>query len=155
MPATPVQPVTNVTPVPVQKEQPVQHEAKTLAASEKRVRSITKEPKQEQPIAVNTPKEYMEKIEGAPVTTFATETRQMPMAAIATPAVSLPTVDKENGTKSFLDNLPMEDIKKEGVADMINAVATTYKKVNNIKHAITDEKNITVRVEKKQLILSF
>jgi hypothetical protein len=158
-----VAPVASVAPVqpgaetstPIQEEQSAQHEVKALAASEKKMKNITKERRVEQVVAVNTPKEYMEKIEGSPVTAFATETRQLPIVAIATPPVSLPAMDKAGESKSFLDKLPMEDIKKEGVNDMINAVAVTYKKMNNIKHTITDEKSITVRVEKKQLILSF
>jgi hypothetical protein len=68
---------------------------------------------------------------------------------------ALNKIDNREARKTLLEALPIEDIKKEGISDMANALALTYRKMSALKHTITDEKNITVRIEKNQLKLSF
>lgn len=82
------------------------------------------------------------------------ENEQMKLVAVNTlPAVSLE--QQVETKKTLFESLPIEDIKKDGMADMAGVLARTYRKMNALKHSITDEKSISVRVEKKQLIVSF
>ncbi len=61
---------------------------------------------------------------------------------------------EEPQKKSFLDKLPIDDTKKEGMENVAAAVASGYDKVKAIRQSI-NETSITVRVEKRKLILSF
>ncbi len=56
--------------------------------------------------------------------------------------------------KSFLDQLPIDELKKQGIESMAAAVANTYQHINNLKHNLS-EKTLTIQVEKRKLILSF
>ncbi len=94
-------------------------------------------------IAVTETQEYVLANAAAPLAVI----KEIPGLAIALPAAE--------HKSSILDNLPIEDIKKDGIALMANAVANTYRKMDAFKHSVTDEKNITVRIEKKRLVLSF
>lgn len=61
---------------------------------------------------------------------------------------------EEEQKRSFLDKLPIDELKKGGLENVATAVATGYDKVNAIRQGIS-EASITVRVEKRKLILSF
>jgi hypothetical protein len=56
--------------------------------------------------------------------------------------------------KTFWDSLPIEDTKKEGLKYTAAAIAETLKDMNDLKKDIL-QKNFTVKVEKRKLIISF
>ncbi len=56
--------------------------------------------------------------------------------------------------KSWIDKLPLNDEKKEQLNTIANAVAYGIDKVTDIKSNVSDKK-LTVKVEKRRLILSF
>jgi hypothetical protein len=62
--------------------------------------------------------------------------------------------DEPQQSKSFLDKLPIDELKKQGIESMAAAVASTYQHINTIKHNL-NEKTLTIQVEKRKLILSF
>lgn len=79
-----------------------------------------------------------------------------PVKLMAVNVMPVMNLDQQTETKkTLLESLPIEDIKKDGMADVAGVLAQTYKKMNALKHVVTDEKSISVRVEKKQLIVSF
>lgn len=56
--------------------------------------------------------------------------------------------------QSILNNLPINDLKKQGMEQVATALASGYDRVNAIRHGIA-ETNISLRIEKRKLIVSF
>jgi hypothetical protein len=56
--------------------------------------------------------------------------------------------------KSFLDKLPIGELKKEGIEHVATALASRYDKINTLRQELT-ESTITLKVEKRKLIVSF
>jgi hypothetical protein len=76
----------------------------------------------------------------------------MPVAAVVP---ELPAaVSEEVPRESFFDKLPLDDFKKQNMQHMAAALASGVDKVNALRQGI-DEASITVKVEKRKLILSF
>jgi hypothetical protein len=72
---------------------------------------------------------------------------------VEVPVVAAETAnDKQK--KTIWDRLPLEDTKKEGLKYTAAAVAETLKDMNDLKKDIL-QKNFTVKVEKRKLIISF
>ena len=69
------------------------------------------------------------------------------------PAYAQPA-DDAVASGSFLDRLPIEDIKRQGMENVATAISGTYEYLNAIKHSL-DEKSLTIKIEKRKLILSF
>ena len=55
---------------------------------------------------------------------------------------------------SWIDKLPITDEKKEQLNNVANTLTDGVAKANSLKESITD-KSVSVRVEKRKLILSF
>ena len=76
---------------------------------------------------------------------------QLPLVNLAgyeLPGIEIPL------KKSWLDNLPIDDLKKQSLVNMGEAIATGYEEIANIKKNVTS-KSLTIKVEKRKLILSF
>lgn len=69
---------------------------------------------------------------------------------IAYALVSNSTTDKE----SFLDRLPIDEIKKAGIENMASAISDKYQQLNNAKQNLLD-KSLSIKVEKRKLVISF
>ncbi len=87
----------------------------------------------------------IKKYEESPKIIAATVTN-VPTAAIYT--------DNDTEDKSFLDKLPINELKKQGMETVATALASGYDKVNTVRQGIS-ESSITLRVEKRKLIVSF
>ncbi len=69
---------------------------------------------------------------------------------IAYALASNSTSDKE----SFLDRLPIDEIKKAGIENMASAISDKYQQINTVKQNLLD-KSLSIKVEKRKLVISF
>ena len=69
------------------------------------------------------------------------------------PAFAAQSTD-EAPKKTFWDKVPLNDIKKQQLENLAGAIAGAYEQVNDAKQTIED-KQLTVRVEKRKLMISF
>ncbi len=74
-------------------------------------------------------------------------TKEIPSYAVAQPAEEAPK-------KTFWDKVPLNEIKKQQLENLAGAIAGAYEHVNEAKQTIEDKK-LTVRVEKRKLMISF
>lgn len=56
--------------------------------------------------------------------------------------------------KSWLEALPVNDLKKQGLANVGSVIATGYEEVAHLKQNISD-KSLTIKIQQRKLILSF
>jgi len=98
-------------------------------------------------------KDAIEKIEPT-FATLATEEKNNFLVAVTNlPDVSI-YIDNEQTTQSFLDKLPIDELKKEGMENVASALASGYDKVNAIRHSIS-ESSITLKLQNKKLTVTF
>ncbi len=69
------------------------------------------------------------------------------------PAYTVQPVGEED-KETFWDRLPIDDLKKDGLRNVANAVASGLEQVNNMKKDLY-RKSISVRIEKRKLLISF
>jgi hypothetical protein len=71
---------------------------------------------------------------------------------VAVPAL---TITPDAGIRqSWLDLLPLDDLKRQQIDELGASLATGYNKAGKIKN-IRPELSVSVKLEKKKLILSF
>lgn len=71
------------------------------------------------------------------------------------PPAAIYVYEGENETKqSIVNKLPIDELKKEGMENVVAAVANGYDKINAIKQGIS-ETVVSFKVEKRKLIVSF
>lgn len=63
-------------------------------------------------------------------------------------------IDNGQTTQSFLDKLPIDELKKEGMVNVASALASGYDKVNAIRHSLS-ETSISLKLQNKKLTVSF
>lgn len=86
--------------------------------------------------------------------------QELPYTADATAALELKPVagyaipTGNEAASSFIDRLPIEDTKKNGLENVATALNNTYDKLKELKEGIND-KTLTVKIEKRRLLLSF
>jgi len=69
------------------------------------------------------------------------------------PAYTFAANSSERG-KSFWDKLPIDELKKKQLENIGERAANTYQEINAVKKDL-DEKTLTIKIEKRKLILSF
>lgn len=71
------------------------------------------------------------------------------------PPATIYMYEGNNETKtSIVDKLPIDELKKEGMENVVTAMANGYDKINAIKQGIS-ETVVSFKVEKRKLIVSF
>ena len=71
------------------------------------------------------------------------------------PPAAIYVYEGENETKtSIVDKLPIDELKKEGMENVVTAMANGYDRINAIKQGIS-ETVVSFKVEKRKLIVSF
>jgi len=71
------------------------------------------------------------------------------------PPAAIYVYEGNNETKaSIVDKLPIDELKKEGMENVVTAMANGYDKINAIKQGIS-ETVVSFKVEKRKLIVSF
>ncbi len=76
----------------------------------------------------------------------------LPQAVTNVPPVAI-YISEEGKQKHFLDRLPIEDTKKQGIENVATALASGIDKVDAIRQGLNE--GFTLKVEKRKLILSF
>lgn len=118
----------------------------------KTVKPYRSEEKAQLPVAANT---YpINKISPARVKEIAGDDVAL-MAPAEVTAPALPAAITDNTDReTFFDKLPIDDFKKQNMKDMASAFATGIDKINSVKQEI-NETSVTLRVQKRKLIVSF
>ena len=98
-------------------------------------------------------KEAIDKIEPSYIALATDEKNNFAVAVTNLPDVTIYT-DNGQTTQSFLDKLPLDELKKEGMENVASALASGYDKLNAIRHSIT-ESSITLKLQHKKLTVSF
>lgn len=86
--------------------------------------------------------------------------QMLPVEKVAFAAMPLTAIDEYAAApqietkQSWLDKLPIDDLKKQGLENAGTALSNGYDHLTKIKHNITAT-SLSVRVEKRKLILSF
>ncbi len=70
------------------------------------------------------------------------------------PAYTLAADEEETGKSTFLDRLPIDDLKRNQVKNIAGAVSDAYNEVRAAREDLY-RKSISIRVEKKRLLISF
>ena len=63
-------------------------------------------------------------------------------------------IDNGQTTQSFLDKLPIDELKKEGMENVASALASGYHKVNAIRHSLSAS-SISLKLQNKKLTVTF
>jgi hypothetical protein len=81
--------------------------------------------------------------------------KYVPEIVTNVPALAI-QIQEEEATQqqSILNNLPINDLKKQGMEQVATALASGYDRVNALRQEIA-ETNISLRIEKRKLIVSF
>ena len=104
--------------------------------------------------ATNTlTKDAIEKIEPTFAVLVTDEKNYFSVAVTNVPDAAI-YMDTGQTTQSFLDKLPIDELKKEGMENVASALASGYDKLNAIRHSIS-ESNITLKLQNKKLTVSF
>ncbi|MCW3121697.1 MAG: hypothetical protein JWQ38_1189 [Flavipsychrobacter sp.] len=155
--ATTIAPVKNDTPVSV--APPV---ARAVAHTDMKLAVKERRNKQQQVLQVITPEQ--------PVVKEVITIRELPVAATQKmPSANEPVMqeikelpayttvevaDDEAKKRSFLDRLPIDDLKKQQLENIAGSFAGAYHDVNKAKQDLYS-KSITIKVEKRKLIIGF
>ncbi len=98
-------------------------------------------------------KEAIDKIEPNYVALATDEKNNFAVAVTNVPSVAI-YIDNGQTTQSFLDKLPIDELKKEGMENVTSALASGYDKLNAIRHSIS-ESSVTLKLQNKKLTVSF
>ena len=71
-----------------------------------------------------------------------------------TVAVNNNTPVEEAPEESWVDKLPVSDTKKKEISEVANAISQGYEKLTSFKESIS-ERSVTVKIQKKKLLISF
>ncbi len=107
-------------------------------------------------VALNTntiPKNAIDKIEPTYSALATEEKNYFSVAVTNVPDVAI-YIDNGETTQSFLDKLPIDELKKEGMENVASALASGYDKVNAIRHSISAT-SISLKLQNKKLTVSF
>lgn len=125
-----------------------------LAKSTQTPVSIKKDKEITTALAINAlNKDDIDKIEPIYATLSTDEKNNFSVAVTKLPDVAIYT-DNEQTTQSFLDKLPIDELKKEGMENVASALASGYDKVNAIRHSISAT-SISLKLQNKKLTVSF
>lgn len=98
-------------------------------------------------------KDAIDKIEPMYATLSTDEKNNFSAAVTNVPDVTI-YIDNGQTTQSFLDKLPIDELKKEGMENVASALASGYDKVNAIRHSISAS-SISLKLQNKKLTVSF
>ncbi len=98
-------------------------------------------------------KDAIEKIEPT-FAALATEEKNYFSVAVTNLPDAAIYIDNGQTTQSFLDKLPIDELKKEGMENVASALASGYDKVNAIRHSLS-ETSISLKLQNKKLTVSF
>lgn len=105
-------------------------------------------------VVTHTPTvEAIDKIEPLYANLTENEKNNFDVAVTKVPDVTI-YIDKGQTSQSFLDKLPIDELKKEGMENVASALASGYDKVNALRHSLS-ESSITLKLQNKKLTVSF